>query len=315
MSSADQRAARRRRERERRRALRRSVTAAFIVGASGIVALAIVFSSGDDSRQPPAAAAGPTGPPRGGPARALRARPIDARATRLLDRRIGTLPAPLEDAGAAAIGSSIVLAGGLTAQDTSTLNVIGLHGGSAHSEGSLPAAQHDAAAATLAGAVYVFGGGDGTRQLDHILRIDRHTGRAAAVGRLPAASSDSSAATIGATAYVVGGYTGTHWLNTIVAVRPDGGSRVVAHLPVGLRYAAVAAAGTSLVVAGGSLPDGSASRAVYRFDTGRRLVTRLASLPAATTHAAAASLGGRVFIIGGRGAGLGSVSSAILAVD
>ena len=100
-----------------------------------------------------------------------------------------------------------------------------------------------------------------------------------------------------------------------MAVRPDGGSRIVAHLPVGLRYAAVAAAGTSLVVAGGSLPDGSASRAVYRFDTGRRLVTRLASLPAATTHAAAASLGGRVFIIGGRGAELGSVSSAILAVD
>jgi DNA-binding beta-propeller fold protein YncE len=208
-----------------------------------------------------------------------------------------------------------VLAGGLTAQDTSTANVIGLHGGSARSEGSLPAAQHDAPAATLAGAVYVFGGGDGTRQLDHILRIDGRTGRAAAVGRLPAASSDSSAATIGATAYVVGGYTGTHWLNTIVAVRPDGGSRIVGHLPVGLRYAAVAAAGSSLVIAGGSLPDGSASRAVYRFDTGRRLVTRLASLPAATTHAAAASLGGTVFIIGGRGSQLGSVSSAILAVD
>ena len=136
-----------------------------------------------------------------------------------------------------------------------------------------------------------------------------------AVGRLPAASSDASAATIGSTAYVVGGYTGTRWLDTIVAVRLGGGSRIVAHLPVGLRYAAVAAVGASLVIAGGSLPDGSASRAVYRFDPGRRLVTRVASLPVATTHAAAASLGGTVFIIGGRGAALGSVSSAIVAID
>ena len=151
--------------------------------------------------------------------------------------------------------------------------------------------------------------------MDHILRIDAHTGRVTAVGRLPAASSDASAATIGSTAYVVGGYTGTRWLDTIVAVRLGGGSRIVAHLPVGLRYAAVAAVGASLVIAGGSLPDGSASRAVYRFDPGRRLVTRVASLPVATTHAAAASLGGTVFIIGGRGAALGSVSSAIVAID
>ena len=113
----------------------------------------------------------------------------------------------------------------------------------------------------------------------------------------------------------MGGYTGTRWLDTIVAFREGGSAHVVAHLPVGVRYAAVAAVGTSIVIAGGSLADGSASRAVYRFDPARRVVTRIASLPAATTHAAAASLGGTVFVIGGRGAALGSVSSAIVAID
>ncbi|MDX6630843.1 MAG: hypothetical protein QOH00_3089, partial [Gaiellales bacterium] len=45
------------------------------------------------------------------------------------------------------------------------------------------------------------------------------------------------------------------------------------------------------------------------------IVKRIGSLPAATTHAAAASLGGTVFVIGGRGTPLGSVSSAIVAID
>jgi DNA-binding beta-propeller fold protein YncE len=254
-------------------------------------------------------------PPRGGAAISSRNPTAFAARVRLLERRMGTLPAPLEDPGAAGIGPRVVLAGGLTAQDTSTSNVIALLGPSARLSGALPAAQHDAPAASLAGAVYLFGGGDGARQLDHILRIDPHTGRVKVVGRLPAASSDASAATIGSTAYVVGGYTGSSWLDTIVAVRPGGRNRIVAHLPVGLRYAAVAAAGASLVIAGGTLPDDSASRAVYRYDPGRRRVTRLGLLPAATTHAAAASLGGAVYVIGGRGASLGSVSSAIVAVD
>ena len=208
-----------------------------------------------------------------------------------------------------------MLAGGLTAQDTSTAAVIVVHGASAKSSRALPAGQHDAPAAALGGSVYVFGGGDGIRQLDHILRIDSRSGRVTQAGRLPAASSDASAASIGSTAYVVGGYTGTRWLDTIVAFRAGGSARVVAHLPVGLRYAAVAAARGSIVIAGGSLANGSASRAVYRFDPGRGVVKRIASLPTATTHAAAASLGGTVFVIGGRGAALGSVSSAIVAID
>jgi DNA-binding beta-propeller fold protein YncE len=309
----------RRRRRARRRLIRQRIGATGVLAVGAVAGLALAFGSHDRplQRSTPGAnaPASTTLPARGGAApRLLAGKPL-APPTHLSERRIGTLPAPLEDPGAALAGSRVVLAGGLTAQDTSTAAVIVVRGSSARTSHALPAVQHDAAAAGLAGSVYVFGGGDGLRQLDHILRIDSRSGRATRVGSLPAASSDSSAAAVGSTAYVVGGYTGRRWLDTIVAYRAGDRARVVAHLPVGVRYAAVAAVGTSLLIAGGSLADGSASRAIYRFDPGRRVVRRIGSLPVATTHAAAASLGGTVFVIGGRGAALGSVSSEIVAID
>src|SRR5437763_1550322 len=113
----------------------------------------------------------------------------------------------------------------------------------------------------------------------------------------PAPSSDQAAAAVGDEAYVVGGYTGSTWLNTIVAWRPGGTAHVVARLPVPVRYAGVAAAGGKVVIAGGSLRDGTASRAVYVFDPNSHDLRRLGSLPAPTTHAAAAAVGDRVLLI------------------
>ncbi len=235
--------------------------------------------------------------------------------SRLVEQRVGRLPAPLEDPGAAVAGTRVILAGGLTASDTSSSGVLSVGTSSARVIGALPVAQHDAPAVGLGTAAYVFGGGDGVRQLDHILRIDPATGHVAIVGRLPAASSDSAAAAIGGTAYLVGGYTGTRWLDTIVAFRPGAPARVVAHLPTALRYAAVAAAGRLLIVAGGSLPDGSASRTVYAFDPARHSIARIGVLPVATTHAAAAGVGGIAYVIGGRGAVKGSLTAAIVSID
>jgi hypothetical protein len=54
---------------------------------------------------------------------------------------------------------------------------------------------------------------------------------------------------------------------------------------------------------------------VLRFDPARRTVRRVAALPAPLTHAAAAALGGRMYVIGGRGDGLTAQRAAILAVD
>ena len=134
-------------------------------------------------------------------------------------------------------------------------------------------------------------------------------------GRLPAPSSDQSAAAIAGTAYIVGGYTGSRWLDTIVAWRPGSAARVVARLPFAVRYAAVAAVGGRLVIAGGSLEAGTASDAVLEYSPKSGRVTRVGRLPAPTTHAAAATVSGVAYVIGGRGAALDTPTARIVAVD
>ena len=119
----------------------------------------------------------------------------------------------------------------------------------------------------------------------------------------------------GGAEYVVGGYTGTSWLNTIVRWRPGQQARIVGHLPVPLRYAAVAAVPGRIVIAGGSTPAGTASDAVLSFDPATGRVTRIGRLPSPTTHAAAAALGGHVYVIGGRSATVDTPTAAIEAID
>jgi YVTN family beta-propeller protein len=205
----------------------------------------------------------------------------------------------------------VILAGGLTAADTSTTGVELVH--APGSVTPLTEALHDSTAAFLGNAVYLFGGGNGVAQLDSIVRVA--PGSHATVGRLPAPSSDQSGATVGRAEYVVGGYTGTAWLDTIVRWQPGHPAQIVAHLPTPLRYAAVAAVAGKVVIAGGSQPDGTASAAVLAFDPATRRVTRIGSLATPTTHAAAATLGRYVYVVGGRGAVLGTLTAAIEAVD
>ena len=150
---------------------------------------------------------------------------------------LGDLAAPVQDATSAPWRGGAILAGGLSAADTSTSNVVLVRApGSVY---PLPLALHDATSAALGHAVYLFGGGDGVHQLDGIIRVA--PGPPGTVARLPAPSSDQAGAVWGGAEYVVGGYTGTRWLNTIVSWRPGHAARVVGHLPVALRYAAVAA--------------------------------------------------------------------------
>ena len=226
------------------------------------------------------------------------------------------MAAPVQDAAAVALGGArVMLLGGLSAADTSRADVLVVTSAGDHAAGQLPEAVHDTAAVRLGGAVYLFGGGtNANTQSDAIVRVPAGGGAATVVGRLPAPSSDQAAATIGGTAYIVGGYTGSRWLNTIVAWRPGRPAGVVAHLPFPVRYAAVTAVGRRLVIAGGSLQNGTASADVLAYTPGRR-VTRIGRLPLPTTHAAAATIGNVAYVIGGRGAALGSATSRITAVD
>jgi YVTN family beta-propeller protein len=236
--------------------------------------------------------------------------------TQLVESVTGSLAGPLQDPSAAALGGGrVLLLGGLTAADTSSDSVIVATASDARSLGRLPSARHDTSAVRIGRFVYLFGGGTATAQLGDIVRVDPSSGSSSLVGHLPAPSSDSAAAAIGGTAYIVGGYNGTAWLDTIVAWRPGSAAHVVAHLPSTLRYAAVTAVGSGLVIAGGSLENGTASDAVLEYVPSTHRVLRLGRLPAPTTHAAAATLGGVAYVIGGRGAIVGSATSRIVSVD
>jgi DNA-binding beta-propeller fold protein YncE len=243
-------------------------------------------------------------------------RPFGRDSPRLVERALAPLPAPVQNAAAALAGSGrALLLGGLTAADTSSEDSLLLSRSGSRRLGRLPAAVHDAAAVRLGDAVYLFGGGNGSRQSDAIVRVDPASGAATRAGRLPAPSSDQAAAAVAGTAYVVGGYTGSRWLDTIVSWRPGSRAHVVAHLPTPLRYAAVAAVGRALVIAGGSLPRGTAADAVLEYVPASGRVIRLGRLPAPTTHAGAATLGGVVFVVGGRGAAVGTPTERIVAID
>ena len=239
-----------------------------------------------------------------------------SRAARLVEHATGRLAAPLQDAASAGLPGGALLLGGLSAADTSLSDIRVVRPAGDRGTGHLPTALHDTAAVRLGSAVYLFGGGTAaSTQSDAIVRVSLAGDSSTGVGRLPSPSSDQAAAILGRTAYIVGGYTGTRWLDTIVAWRPGETARVVAHLPFGLRYAAVATARGRLVIAGGSLPDGSASRAVFTYSPAGGRVARIGTLPSATTHAAAASLGGVAYVIGGRGPAPGTPTRRIVSVD
>jgi hypothetical protein len=241
----------------------------------------------------------------------LRPTRIVARPQHLVAIAIATLPSPVQDPATTERAGEAILAGGLDRSDVSVADVLATGGGPARRLGSLPAALHDAAAATLNGRAYVFGGGEPSH--DEIMALAPGAPGTTA-GHLPAAASDVSAATIGHAVYVVGGYTGTVPLNTIVAWSGLGTGRVVGHLPHPIRSAAVAAVRGRLIIAGGT-SGVDATRDVFSFDPATRRLTRIASLPAPLTHAAAATQRGIVYVIGGRGSNLGTQVTRILAID
>jgi N-acetylneuraminic acid mutarotase len=89
---------------------------------------------------------------------------------------------------------------------------------------------------------------------------------------------------------------------------------VVAHLPSGLRYAAVATAGRRIIIAGGTLVNGLSDQ-ILSFDPATGAVSPLGRLPVPLTHASAAFIDGRVVIVGGRRQLDGDQTTAILSVD
>ena len=112
---------------------------------------------------------------------------------------------------------------------------------------------------------------------------------------------------------LVGGYTGTRFATAVLEVGAAGSTTTVARLPQGLRYAGVAALGTTIFVAGGVTTGGEVAT-ITAIDTRSGSVRSIGRLPAALAHAPLVASGSSLYLIGGVTASGRSVDS-ILRID
>ncbi len=233
-----------------------------------------------------------------------RPRPVTARV-------LGSgLAAPLSrEVVLAGPGRDLVVLGGLDAQDSSASGVFLLDtaSGRLREVGALSSPVHDAGGVVLAGRDVLFGGGATVSvaavEAFPAPRATAHGLAGSVLGALPGARSDDVAAEIGTTAYVVGGYDGLDGDATVLATSDGRHFRSVATLPVPVRYAALAAYGGRLYVFGGEAIGGPASgtavRAVQVVDPRTGSARVVAHLPEPLAGAAAAVLGGAIYLAGG----------------
>ena len=84
-------------------------------------------------------------------------------------------------------------------------------------------------------------------------------------------------------------------------------------MPQPLRYAAVAADGSRVVIAGGISPRGATSQ-ILVFDPTTHKVSKLGALPEPVSHAPAVAIGRFVYVVGGRAAN-GAPTREVFAID
>ena len=182
---------------------------------------------------------------------------------------------------------------------------------------SLPSATHDAASAQVGGNDLVLGGGS-SAPADYAQGVSA-AGTASSLGTLPGARADASAVTIAGTAYVVGGYSGTALDPSVLATTDGVHFRAVAKLAVPVRYPALAVSGGNIYVFGGSTLSGTPVPTVQVVEPSTGASRVLGQLPQALAGAAAASLGGHIYLAGGQTASVagaaGGPSGTVYAYD
>jgi len=208
----------------------------------------------------------------------------------------------------------LLIAGGLSPSGASVNTVTALDPatGATHVVGRLAAATHDAAGFTIAGRAFVAGGGTAasvpTIQAFSVGTAFSPGGQAAVVGQLTRPRSDSSGVSAGPVGYVVGGYDGATLDPQVLATTDGVRFRVVARLPVPVRYAGAAVVGGLIWVFGGqTTADGStATDVIQRVDPATGTASVAGRLPQPVQGAAVIGLGGRIYVAGGVTAGRAS---------
>ena len=226
------------------------------------------------------------------------------------------LPAPVSRPVVLPDPAGFLILGGLASGDVSTDRIVQVDpaSGSGQLVGNLGLAVHDSAGAALGARFYVFGGGS----YSTVSSVQAWAaGTATTVAHLPQSRSDLTTVSSGGTAWIVGGFDGTNMDSQVLATTDGTTYRPVATLPVPVRYAAAAYADGHLWVFGGvtSTDEGGTSQTdvIQRVDpvTGQAAVVGHLAQPMG--HATAVTLGGSVFLVGGRSGS--TPSSAIWRLD
>jgi outer membrane protein assembly factor BamB len=208
------------------------------------------------------------------------------------------LPTAVSRAIAVATGSSVSLLGGVDASQASSRAAFRLDptNGGLTQTGTLALPTHDAAGALIGGRPFVFGGG--AQSVVDAVQSVPPSGPATTTGHLPQPRADLAAVTVGTTVYLVGGYDGTTATRDVLATTDGVGFRVVARLPLGVRYPAVGAIGNRIYVFGGEWA-GTPSTAVQAIDVGTGTARIVGHLPEARSQASAFSIAGTLYVAGG----------------
>jgi len=238
-----------------------------------------------------------------------------------------TLPWPQYGTTAASVGDTIVIGGGLDGEKSSTPVVWRFDPatGETRNIARLPSETRDAAVGAIGDTVVIAGGAKGQTTFDRVVTVDLE-GVFGEEGKLPAPRADGWAVTApdGATVYVLGGYDGSQPTNEVLATTDGRTFSAVATMPVPLRNATAAMLGRSIWVVGGDWSD-QEQTGVYRIDLDATVgpdgatsapagnVVQVATLPAPLTRAAAFTLGGSIFVAGGRSGG--APTDRILRID
>ena len=224
-----------------------------------------------------------------------------------------SLSAPVSGESVVAQGRNLIVIGGLDSANTSANGIYNLDPGTGalRASGTLAEPLHDAAATPLSGRIYVFGGG-ASASTPHVESFS--AGHSASLaGQLPAARSDLAAVSLAGKAYVLGGYDGQSPSPEVLETADGHRFSTVARLPVPVRYPAAVATANAIYVFGGETAAGRDTDAIQRIGVASGQARVVGHLPSPLSHASAAVLGGRVYVLGGSSGG--AATDRILSFD
>jgi hypothetical protein len=208
------------------------------------------------------------------------------------------LPDPLTRSVALVDGGSVLVAGGLAPSGTtSAILRLDPASGTVVTAGHLATAVHDAAGAALGGSWLVLGGGRVTQ--DSGVQGVATSGASSVVGQLPAPRADLSALTVGTDVIVLGGGAKGTADPRVLATADGRAFRVIASLPVAVRYGAAAPLDGLVYLFGGTSDAGDVA-AIQVVDLAAGTARLAGNLPRTLSHATAFVLGGRIYVVGGR---------------